>query len=170
MTTTTLLHPAGFLWRYGADPINGSITIGGVSMHGPAWNVPSLFDLLATPDQRGADRLLPHAVGVIPYRRRATVTRRSLPFLVNGYWNRIGEQNDDPAAGLADNVAYLNEFVLLPTNVGDGTRPLVWTAANGTAVTVDVHVLPIPTPEGLAGSASFRTTLELSVPNGDLYL
>lgn len=164
----SLTHPLGFFWNY--DTSLGSISIDNVSMHGPAWNVPSLFDLCATPEVRGDDRLLPHALGVIPYRRRATVTRRSLPFLVNGYWDRFGNENDDPWAGLLDNVEYLNDFVLLPTNTGDGTRELIWTAANGTVVTVDVHVLPIPSPEGLAGSASFRTTLELSAPRGDLHL
>lgn len=150
------------------DDRYGWIELDGVSMSTPAWCTHDLSALWGTPDLRGDDRLLPGVVGVIAYRRRATVTRLSLPFLVVGQYDRDGVEYPDPFIGLQTNLAYLMANVLLPTNTGDGTREMVWYLPDGGDVTVDVHVLgyrPGLTLEGVA-----RGTLELSVPGGDAHL
>lgn len=153
------------------DPCYGSITIDGVDMHRLGWTIPTLEELWGTPDQRGSDRLIPHVVGVKPYKRRNSVTRFSLPLHIVG----SHDENDAPASSLAQayvffesNMTYLQTNVLLPTNLGDGTRSLAWTLPSGRVITVDVHVLPF-SPALLPG-AQARGTLELSVPNGDLHL
>lgn len=146
----------------------GTLTIAGVAMQRPAWYV-ELAPLWRTPDVRGSDRILPGVSGVRPYRRRRTVSRYSLPMLITGQYDRFGAVTADPEEGLAANQAYLMTAVLLPTNVGDGTRSAVWTPPGRSAITVDVHVLGIADP-GFSAGALIRTTLELSVPGGDLHL
>lgn len=136
-------------------------------MQRAAWHV-SLTPLLATPDARGSDRLLPGVAGVIPYRRRSTVTRYSLPFIVIGTYDRLGNMNADPEAGLDANIAWLNANLLLPTGAGDGTRVAVFTPRGLAAITADVHVLGIPEPYELG--PVMRTTLEISAPRANLHL
>lgn len=146
----------------------GTLSIDGVEMQRAAWYV-ELSPLWRTPDVRGGDRILPGVTGVRPYRRRRTVSRYSLPMIVTGQYDRFGLVTPDPEAGLAANLAYLNANVLLPTNVGDGTRSATWVPPGQPAVVVDVHVLGISDP-GFSPGALMRTTLELSVPRGDLHL
>lgn len=147
----------------------GQLSIDGVSMHRLAWQIPDLSDLWKSPEIRGGDRLLPGVVGVKPYRRRKTVTRYSLPLLVNGHWDRFDVEVADPDGQLAVNMRYLLDVVALPTNVGDGTRPATVTWPDGEETTADVHVLGIPAGQ-LLPNAVLRTTLELSVPGGDLHI
>ncbi len=146
----------------------GTLSIAGVAMQCPAWYV-ELSPLWRTPEVRGADRILPGVSGVRPYRRRVTVSRYSLPMVITGQYDRFGAVTADAEDGLAANLAYLMGAVLLPTNTGDGTRSAVFVPPGRSAVTADVHVLGISDP-GFTVGALLRTTLELSVPGGDLHL
>lgn len=148
---------------------DGTLAIDGHALSTPAWHTPDLSDLYGTPTLRGTDRVLPGVTGVRAYRRRATVTLRSLPFLVTGQVDRFGTPYPDPDAGLQTNIAYLNANVLLPTNVGDGTRSFVWTLVDASTVAVSVHVLGLGPRRRLPG-ALLKTTLELSFPDGDIAL
>ena len=158
----------GLVW--GCDTsCHGSLAIDGVDLHTMAWCVPDLSALWGTPDVRGSDRLLPGSAGVIAYPRRRTVTRYSLPLLVNGHWDEDGIEHGDPEAQLARNWAYLQDNLLDQPGTADGTRTAVWTLPDANVVVADVHVLGTAAPTIVAGTV-LRTTLELSVPGGDLHI
>lgn len=146
------------------DTRYGSLTIDGVNMITSAWMVTSLAPLYDDPDVRGDDRLLPGVTGVRAYRRRATVTRASLPFLVTGFVDRFDAVVLNPYAQLDLNLLYLKTNVTLPTNTGNGTRTAVLTLPSGRTVTSDVHIL------GLVGDldsgALWRGTIEISDKTG----
>lgn len=150
------------------DQPYGTLTIDNVSLHTFAWNAPDLSELWWTPEVRGANTLRPHQKGRKAKIRRADETRYSLPMVVTGYCDRLGNVYDDYAEGLELNVEYLLTYVALPTNVGDGTREAIWTLPSGRTVTADVQV------EGLRGAlrpgAIYTPTLELVVPGADLHL
>jgi hypothetical protein len=150
----------------------GSITIDGLDMHRLAWEAYDLSPLYGTPEQRGANRIMPGTPGTIAYAPRITQTRFSLPFLVNGHW----DENDDyvsPAnvwAQLEANVDFLMGGVLLPTGSGGGTRTVAWTTPSGAVVTSECQVLPAQPPVTVGESAVQITTIELLAPDGDLHL
>ena len=90
----------------------GTLTIGGISMNRLAWGVfgdesgtGGLVPLWVQTEQRGQDRVLPGAAGVIAYRRRETVTRHDLRILVVGDVDSAGAPVADHAEGLAANLA-----------------------------------------------------------------
>lgn len=146
----------------------GWLALDGHSLNCAAWCAYDLSALWGTPELRGANILLPGVTGVIARRRRATETRLSLPFGVTGQVDANGTPYTDIYAGLEANLEFLYAYVILPTNVGDGTRELVWHRPSGTTTTVDAHVLgyrPALKPGGLAIG-----TLELAIPGGDLQL
>lgn len=155
-----------------ASDCYGTLSVNAVAMQRAPWHV-KLTNLFRTPDQRGANRILPGVTGVRKYRKRSTETRYSLPFLITGQYDlanqRVVGDEDEWAAQLVENMAYLNANVLLPTNTGDGTVLAVWTPPGHAAVNAYVHVLTLPEPEGLP-RVFLRTTLELEVPGGDLHL
>lgn len=158
-------------YRYDALPTSsclGTLTIAGIAMQCPSWYV-ELAQFYRTPEVRGADRLLPGTSGVRAFRRRLTVSRYSLPMILTGVYDRFGNSYADAQVGLATNIAWLHANVLLPTNVGDGTRTAVFTAPGQTPVTTPVHVLGITDPGMQRGAIAF-TTLELSCASGALHL
>lgn len=150
------------------DCAYGTLVIDNVSLHTPAWHAPDLSELWWTPDVRGQNTLRPHQKGRKANAKRAEQTRFSLPMIVTGYCDETGEPFESFAAGLERNVRYLQTYVALPTNIGDGTRTAVWTLPSGTQVTAEIQV------EGLRGAllpgALYRPTLEIVAPNADLHL
>lgn len=142
----------------------GTLSIDGVLLNGPAWDLPDLTALWFEFDVRGDDRLLPGSDGVLPYRRRVTVTQHALPMIVTGAVDRFGEPYADAWVGMETNVAYLLTNVVLPTNVGDGTRSATLTLPSGATRTANVHVLRLA--KGLVLGGRLRATLDLSIPNG----
>lgn len=127
---------------------DGVLTIGGVSMNRPAWMVGAdkdgeggLLDLITFVEQRGEDRLLPNATGVIPYRRRATVTVHDLRILVVGEVDENGATVANPTAQLVLNLQYLMTNVVAPVGTSAGTRAATYDPpGGGTQLSADVHV------------------------------
>jgi len=152
----------------------GTLTIGGVSLNRPAWAVAGddrgnggLFQLLTTVDLRGDDRIIPGAAGVVPFRRRQTVTRYSFRFLVTGAVDETGAVNADPIDGLADNLDYLWTNVLTPPATTTGTRTAVWTKPDASTVSAEVHVIRCePTSYALGTDSIWEGRLVLSSPSG----
>lgn len=142
------------------------LEIDGVPLPSDAWDVLSLLPLWHGPQVRGSDRLIPGAAGVKAYRRRATVTVRTLELVIYGHVDEDGNPNVDVRAGLEANVAYLRANVADPTNVGDGTRTAVLHLPSGATRTADVHVVGFDLGE--FGPTSVRATLDLSIPSGAL--
>lgn len=148
----------------------GELVIDDISMHGPAWNILDLRDLWMPASIRGSDTIIPGAIGVLAHRRRVTVTRHTLPMALTGECDKDGI----PAPGigdpvdllkqLQDNIDYLRENVVDPTNVGNGTRAATLTMPDGSERTADIHV------EGLTIVSAVQhvlaTTLNISIPAG----
>lgn len=145
-------------------PPSGALEINGVSMHTYAWTVVDVTQLWMGAEIRGQDRLLPTTPGVIPYRRRMTVTRFSLPMVIVGHVDQYNTPYADPWEGLEDNIDFLRAWVVDPTNVGDGTVPAELTMPSGSTRTADVHVLALTLGE--VSRARLRATLEISIPEG----
>lgn len=133
----------------------GELTISALSMNRPAWAVLAddegnggLMQLLTDVAQRGEDRRLPSATGVIPFQRRVDVSTYELRLLVVGSVNFNGVETTEGANPLWYNVNWTLELnlnyimgnIIAPTGTGDGTRPAVWTSAHGTVRSANVHV------------------------------
>lgn len=154
---------------------DGVLTIGGIVMNRPAWAVTgdgdgegSLFDLLIGVEQRGEDRLMPFGVGVIPYRRRITVTTHTLRLLVVGDVDENGDPTTDHTDGLRANLAYLMANVVAPVATSAGTRAATWDPpAGATQLSAAIHVTGITKKKmALGDNAVFEGTLNISVPAG----
>lgn len=148
------------------DAPTGTLTIDGVSLHRPAFVVVDLTPLWLDGDQRGDDVLLPGAVGVIAEPRRVTVTKRTLPLLIDGEWMPDGTAAPDPWIGFQASIDYLRANLTEPTGVGDGTRTATLTMPNGDVRTGPVHVGPLGLGKFLDGRG--RASLDLSLPQGML--
>lgn len=144
----------------------GQLTIGGVALIGPAWTVveEALTDLWLGGDLRGEDRIIPGAAGAIPYPRRWTVTRRSIPMWINPDVDRTGAAHSSPQVGLWLNIKYLRENVVDPPGTTTGTRAAVLTLPDATTRTADVHVLGLTL--GVRGLGGFAAALDISIPAG----
>lgn len=157
------------------EACDGQLTIGGVLMHGYAWNILRLISLWMPGDQRGTDRLLPLTPGVIAYQRRLTVTRHSLPMAIAGEVNQAGVPYADVWAGLEANIAALKSTVVAPTGTGDGTRASSLVMPSGATRTADIHVLDLIPGRVVAGTnmmtgmegVGMVATLEISIPAGE---
>lgn len=116
------------------------VSIGDVPLATPAWVLENLFELWQGPETRGQDRILPGAAGVRPYRRRATVTRRSLQLSIFGDVDWEGNANADWRVGLQENIDHLRANVTDPIVTGDGTRELDLHMPDGDVRSALVHV------------------------------
>lgn len=147
-----------------ADLLTRTFTISGVHLriHG-AWIVTDYTPLLAEAAQRGQNRLISHVDGRRAYRKRRDETRVVVPIEVFGLNDVDGVPYADQVSGFEQNVVYLNENVVAPTGVGDGTRPAVLTLPDVT-FTADVQVVEMSlrrmSPSWAKGS------LEMVVPDG----
>lgn len=144
----------------------GDLTIGGIAMNCPAWKVLNLHELWQPADQRGADRVVPGASGVLPLRRRDTVTQRSLQMLISGTHLQNGTEASTPLIGLQVNVEYLRDNVVAPTGTGNGTRTAVLTMPSGATRTESVHVVGMEFGDLRPDGHWLRAVLTLSIPTG----
>lgn len=153
----------------------GTLTIGSVLMNRPAWGIFSddtsangLVQLWSSAEQRGEDRLLPSATGVIPYRRRLTATRHDLRLVVVGDVNESGVAQSNAKNGLASNMAYLYANVFAPTGATDGTRAATLTIPGQSNRTANIHVLGFTSSRiNLATDVSIcEGIMHISIPAG----
>jgi hypothetical protein len=144
----------------------GDLTIGGIAMNCPAWKVLNLYELWQPADQRGSDRVIPGSNGVLPLKRRDTVTQRSLQMLVSGTHDRTGAAVADRFEALQANVDYLIANVVVPTGATDGTRSAVLTMPDGTTRTEPVHVTGLELGDLSLDGAWTKAVLTLSIPTG----
>jgi hypothetical protein len=151
------------------------LTIGGISMNRLAWMAGgddegdgSLFSLLTLVEQRGEDRTLPGATGVIAYRRRSTVTTHELGFIVVGDVDNAGAETADHTLGLYNNLAYIMTNVITPVVSATGTRAATWDPPGGaTQRTADIHVTGLRQRSlSLGTNAIWQGNLLISIPAG----
>lgn len=130
-----------------------------------AWEWPDLSPLWEGADKRGRDRLVPGAAGVVPYPRRATVSRRAIEGYIYGFRDLNGVAFADVRVGLEANVSYLQEELEADPGTADGTRTAVLHLPSGTK-SGPVHVEKLRL--SAFGPTSARAVLELSIPGGAL--
>jgi hypothetical protein len=155
---------------------DGSVTIGAISMNRLAWMIGgdedgegSLFDLLTLVEQRGEDRILPTATGVLAYPRRRTKTEHELRLVVVGDVDQTGATVADHTVGLQANLAYIMANVVAPVVSSTGTRTFTWTTPAGTSLTGPVHVTGIRKRTLVLGqNAMWIGRLLISIPAGAL--
>ena len=144
----------------------GDLSIGGVAMNCPAWVVLNLQELWHPANVRGSDRLIPGTDGVLPYRRRSTVTTRSLQMIISGTHDQSGNTTTTPLLGLQANFDYLVANVVAPTGSGNGTRAAILTMPDASTRLADVHVLGIQLGDTGPGGQWAKAVVELSIPAG----
>jgi hypothetical protein len=145
------------------------LDIDGTPLATPAWEVPAggLLGLIQGPDVRGSDRLIPGVAGVRRYKRRATVSKRSVPLVIWGTFDLEGVAHADHAEGLVANIDYLRANVADPIGTGDGTRTATLHLKDGSTRTGPVHVETMELG-GDSEDAYVRAVLNLSLPLGAL--
>lgn len=156
----------------------GTLTIGGISMNRAAWAIlgdedgdGGLLGLITKVSQRGSDRKIPSAGGVLAYRRWADVTEHQLRILVAGDVNYLGVANADHNAGLASNLDYLYTNVIAPVASTTGTRAAVLNIPGLGTKTADIHVTGVEqtkyhlSQNGADGSI-WEGRLTISIPAG----
>jgi hypothetical protein len=145
----------------------GILTINSVSLNNVAWDITDLTELWHVVEQRGQDRVLPGAAGVIPYQRYETVTRLDLIILINGSVNQSGTPFSDPIVGLRTNINTLMTGVVNPPGSAGGTRAATLVDGTGSD-SADLHVLGLRRNrmmlEPTQDEALWEGTLQLSIP------
>jgi hypothetical protein len=154
------------LQNTGVASCGGHLTIDSVLLHTQAWLLPDVRRLWLEAAQRGGDLLVPMAAGVLPRKRRRTVTEHPLRLLIHGDVAGPGATvMGNTMAQLWANLDHLQNALVAPTGVGDGTRAAELLLPDGaTTLEADVHVQGISiTAEGPRHLACI---LDLSVPGG----
>lgn len=142
------------------------LDIGGIPLAiDGAWEWLDLSPIWQGPDKRGSDRLVPGVAGVVPYRRRPTVSVRELQGYVHGFKDYNGGVFADVRVGLEANVAFLQDNIEADPG-GDGTRVATLHLPSGATKSADVHVLALRL--SAFGPTSARAVLVLSIPTGSL--
>jgi hypothetical protein len=145
---------------------DGTLTIGAVSMHCPAWVVYDVHQLWAGPDERGEDVLIPGAAGRLAMPRRADKTVFMLPMEIDGSVSRSDVPYADFRDGYRRNLLWLRQNVTDPVSSGNGTRSVsLTTPAAGPTLTGAAHV-SLHTGDQELGV--WRAVLTLSFPAGGL--
>lgn len=149
----------------------GQLVIDSIPLMEKRWSVLNLYELWLPPAQRGQDKVMPHAPGIRPYRRRATARERVLEMVIDGRYNEDQElvcAGGTAAAweGFELHISYLRQYVVDPTNIGNGTRTATLTLPSGATRSGPVHVLDLEIGRVQRGIAN--ATLTLSIPNGAL--
>lgn len=156
----------------------GILTIGGIIMNRPAFAIMAdesgeggLLDLITTADQRGEDRLIPGAGGVIPNRRRLTVTAHDLRLLVVGDVDETGSAHANYTSGLAHNLDYIYNNVVAPVVSTTGTRSATLVIPGLGTKSASIHVTGMRRKEyhtslTARGPAVWEGTLTISIPAG----
>lgn len=93
------------------DTSDGQLTVGGVDLITPAWEVTDLRRLWVPGAYRGTDTVIPFVPGVRPRPRRYNGNEVALPIVIIGEVDQSSVPYADPRAGLADNIEYLLDNV-----------------------------------------------------------
>lgn len=143
----------------------GELTIGGVSMHTPAWRVRNPGIVMFDPPFRGTYVPVPGLDGETVVPMRGTSAQWSLDFMLCGDVDHTGSAYSDRQTGLVSNLNYLRTNAMTSRSLtGNRTRVATYTPPGGSALTADVHCWLVP-PEDFTQPV-WEMTLELRVPAG----
>lgn len=142
---------------------DGTLSIGGVSMHCPAWVVFDVYTLWDSPIFRGDSLMIPFRPGRIGLPRRDDETTWSLPMMIAGDVDQLGAPYGSFRAGYLTNLSYLQANV---RSVSGGLlRPVSLTLPGGGARTGDAAVQIRVGEQTMDG---WLASLELTIPDGSL--
>lgn len=141
------------------------LVIDGIPLSTPAWETNQLDDLLASPEMRGDDILVPYGDGVRAQPRRPTVTKAAVGLQVVGDTRPDGTPHTSPREGLRLNIEALCWLAGRDGVDPDGTRLAELHLAGDTRVG-RVHVLRLRFVR--IGPAYATGQMELSIPAGAL--
>lgn len=154
----------------------GYLTVGGVTLLGPAFGIfEDLTVLLAPSEWRGANVVVPNRTGRVPL--PVTIDEATYKFKLNiaGDRNPSGVRYDDPTLGYLSNLAILRGVLDQPSKVSrpDGTRPVTYVIPGYGSFDRDCHLFLDVTAGlnighgagGLPGSMK-RATLTVRVHDG----
>lgn len=143
---------------------DGQLTINGVDLVGPAWDVVNLRKLWTVTATRGSNVLIPTVQGKKARRLRVDEVNHTLDMVIIGEYDRLSSENADPVVGLEANINYLRANVTDPTGTGDGTLAATLTMPSGATRTADIQVNSFTIGEGL--DSMCLATLDITVPSG----
>lgn len=141
------------------------LSIGGVPLSTPAWELENLQDLWSGPPTRGVDLVMPGADGQRPYPRKVDAWRVTLNLAIYGDVSWDGTANADARAGLWDAIAHLRANAFDPVATARGTRLLEMTLPDGTTVAATTTVERFVVGAALTPFA-VRATADIIVPEG----
>lgn len=141
------------------------LSIGGVPLSTPAWELENLQDLWSGPPTRGVDVVMPGADGQRPYPRKVDAWRVTLNLAIYGDVSWDGTANADARAGLWDAIAHLRANAFDPVATARGTRPLTMTLPDGTTVAATTIIERFAVGAALTPTA-VRATADIIVPEG----
>lgn len=142
------------------------LSINGVSMATPAWDVLNLHVLWQMPAVRGTDLIIPGASGARPRRRWAQPTKYTLELIIHGNVNPDGTAYSDHFVGLQSNIAYLRTNVADPVATESGTRTATLTMPDATVRSGHLHVETFEIAP--ISYKHVRATMDVSLPMGVL--
>lgn len=154
---------------------DGTLTVGGILMNRAAFMVGAdengnggLSEFLTLADQRGEDRILPGAGGVIANRRRVTVTRLTVRLVVVGEILHTGSIPADAKIGLMTNLKYIYDNIVVPTGLTDGTRAVTLVLPGPFTGTGAAHITRMDRTSQTLGvdKAHWEGQLGISIPVG----
>lgn len=146
------------------------LTLNGVPLSTPAWELLNLYVLWGGPGTRGQDVVIPHAGGVRSYPRRAAATRVTLELDITGHTDWAGLAYASPRAGLWANVAHLRTNATDPRTGGDGTVTASLTKPDGSQVSGPVTVEALVVDGSQTGPNHLKATIDVTLAAGALGL
>ena len=162
--------------QFCARPLNctttfGTLTIGGLSLHGPAWCAFDLSPLTDSPEFRDSNILVESLPGRAARPTVVDQTDYSLRMMLSGYSNQAGVPWSNPAGGLLANKLKLIEELVEPIQQGTSSLAGVLTVphpeSGNIVYTFDCQPLRI-TVSTPRSSPYARGVLELRVPVPEL--
>jgi hypothetical protein len=141
------------------------LEIDGLPLSTPAWQTDQLDDLLATPEVRGDDILVPYGDGVRPQPRRPTVSKATVNIQIMGDTQPDGTPHASFREGLRLNIAALAWLAGKDGVDAHGTR-LATLHLAGATLSGRVHVLRLRFAR--TGPMYATAQMELSIPAGAL--
>lgn len=145
----------------------GTLTIDGVLLNTPAWDIPNLARLWIEAAVRGDNRALAGvAAGRRGNPRRYDVTEFDLAFAITGVVNEAGTPYLNEWVGVQTNLATLWTGVFQPVTTGRGTRAATLVLPSGTSRVADVQVEPLTFPNDINDPAFVEAVIHLTVTSG----
>lgn len=142
------------------------LSIDGVPLSTPAWDVLDYSDLLNGAPIRGADITVSGKRGNIARRRTLDASEASISLVIYGDRDPEGNAHADVRSGLLSNIDALKKALRPNATTLNGTRTLSLTIGGETR-TADVHTSPDMSISPL-GPTAVRAVITLVIPSGVL--